>query len=470
MFNYSQIISSRKRILLIILFVLAAIGLAVFAYIRPAKHSPAVARVRQDIPRFAVYPYLDPMTQALQPTGPDLRWTSVKELPSPRLFVSDHPEVVHFELPEGLLWTDEVTKDAGIDYQSFISHINQTDKSIVIGVVVENYSTSNSLRVTGSQVSYLSVFPGFAKGWEALLEDSRYLGKHNAYGDLSGKLMAPLPAIILPPTTPGQRSVQTLISWQLGAQDVIGAHVRLTIRRANGSGPVHCRYSTAWAWQPEKLTAALPLIPLDGPHARGTWRTSEVQIDNAGDPVDLAKPDKDGKLVRCIRLSQPDYPNGRKVYRPDVVYKKEQSLNPAQTNGDHGMYGARIHALLHVRNSGNKDEAVQLFLRYPDKRLNGCYVGAATTFARDDRGHWHPAQTRAVELNRLFMHELNKQVAQSEIERGWWLFTRCIATYRVKHGEELAIPLTFMHDFPAMLPLGITMRKVNRIAPVPSRT
>lgn len=414
----------------------------------------ALARRGSHIPRCEIIPYLDPLTEALQPTGPDLRWTSVKELPSPRLFVSDHPEAVRDGLPEGLLWTDEVRQPGDIEYQTFISHINGVQKPIVIGAVAENYSTTNSLQVSGQQVSFLSVFASSENGWLAAMEESRYLGLHNAYGDLSGKLMQPVPAITLPPASRGLPSVGTLISWRLNPNDVVGAHLRLSIHRAGGTGPVYCRYSTVWAWQPEKLTARLPLMPLGPHHARGTWRTSEVQIDNAGDPLDLAKPDQADRYVRCIRLSQPDYPHGVKVYRSDVVYKKEQSVNPQQTNGDHGMYGARIHVLLHVRNSGKQEETVQLYLRYPDKKLNGCYVGAVTTFARDSMGNWQPDITRAVELNRL-----GKDDMTNHISRSWWLFTRCIASYRVKAGEELAIPLTLMHDFPAMLPLGITMRK-----------
>ena len=36
-----------------------------------------------------------------------------------------------------------------------------------------------------------------------------------------------------------------------------------------------------------------------------------------------------------------------------------------------------------------------------------------------------------------------------------------LAIYPVEAGGELTIPLTLMHDFPAMLPLAIVLRRVE---------
>jgi len=43
--------------------------------------------------------------------------------------------------------------------------------------------------------------------------------------------------------------------------------------------------------------------------------------------------------------------------------------------------------------------------------------------------------------------------------REWWWVTRRLAAYEVQPGATLVIPFTLTHDFPAMLPLGILLKK-----------
>lgn len=206
-----------------------------------------------------------------------------------------------------------------------------------------------------------------------------------------------------------------------------------------------------------RLTAGLKLIPLNGPHARGSWPFAKVTLSNANDVFDLGADDGNGRLIRCLRLCQPIYRDGKKVgYHPDVACTKETSYNPAQCNPNNGMYGVRNELRLHVKNSSNRPQTVELYFRYPDKRLEGSYIGAATTYDANPPAGQLPVarETRAIKLGRMtFTDRAGREI------REWWWVTKPIAAYEVAPGETMIIPLTVAHDFPAMLPLGILLKK-----------
>lgn len=398
------------------------------------------------VPICPVYQATDPMTAALAPTGPDLTWTTVKEEGNTRLFLSDHSETIGANWPKnpGRLWVDEAAGADEISYRIFVSHINLFPRPIIIGLLVENLSADAAITANGQAVTYITK--------ESTWAEYRRLGTQNAYAELSGIGMTPLTAQTIPA---GDGTARTLLLWTIPSVQTLGARANLTIRRAAGEGPLRCRLYTAWGWSAAELAKPLPLIPAQLHHPRGSWATSEVRINNSGDPFDLAKIEEGRAAVRTIRISQPDFaPDGKKSYRHDVVYTSARSFNPTQALNNNGSYGAHVHTDLHITNSGKTDETVEFFLRYPDKRLEGCYVGAVMTYAYDEeQRRWQPADTRAVQLCRQ---------SYPDGTNDDFYYTKAIARYPIKAGETRVIPLTFTTDFPAMLPLGITMRKAEK--------
>ncbi|MHB9130102.1 MAG: hypothetical protein ACYDBB_03305 [Armatimonadota bacterium] len=414
-----------------------------------------------DWPEWDVIRHDDPALALLDATGPELRWSAVEQQGTTRLFLSDHPEGIgmitdrnnpeasRWPRAEGTLWADQAEGAGEVNYRVFISHQNWHAKPIYIGLLVENLAPKGEFTVTGDNVTTVAALAADSiTGWANM----KNLGKRNAYAELSGRLFSPLPTVQVAQGA----GATTLISWKIppGATLGVRAHVRIA-----GAGAVKCRLSTAWAWGEEGLAKHPDLIPLNGPHPRGSWPTSEVLVSNKEDVFDLALNEKDGATVRWLRLCQPVYDAAGKKsgYRPDVVYVAALSYNPTQAKMNNGMYGARTNVALHVKNSGATAERVGVYLRYPDKRLEGAYVGAATVYAYDEQKKaWTPKETRAVDLSRL---TYTNRATGETARRDWWFATKCLATYAVPPGESLSIPLTITSDFPAMLPLGIVLRK-----------
>lgn len=342
--------------------------------------SPLLARDWREWP---VYDADDPMTAQLDLTGPELTWDAPRVISGTRLFVSDHPETLGLvvsepgdtvaKTPEGTLWADEASGARGLAYQVFVSHMNWFNQPLCIGLVVDNRGDT-PLTVTGRQVTTLAEpTRDQREGWLRMVA----IGQRNAYAELSGKLWEDLPAVTV---APGRRAL--LHTWELPKLATIGARMKLKLT-ANG-GPVRCRLATTWAWTADRLTADLPLIPRGQHHPRGTWDGAEIELHNSAAPFDVAKTDAGGRTVRALRLCQPVYQGGKKVgYRPDVVYTFERSTNPDQCLPNNGMYGALTRTRLHVTNSGTTPRTVELYLRYPDSRLHGSYVGAARVYARN---------------------------------------------------------------------------------------
>ena len=413
----------------------------------------------QDWQEWPVYDATAPETAQLTPSGPDLRWDPPVPQGETRLFVSDHPETLgiadydpeanspcQWPRNEGTLWADETTKLNQLDYQVFISHQNWFAKPIALGLLVDNLSV-DPLTVSGRLVSTpAKPTDDQREEWLRLTA----IGRRNAYAELSGKLWRELPITTVPP---GQRIL--VYAWTLSFGETVGARVKLSLQ-ADGQ-PVHCRLATTWAWSTARLTDELPLIPRGDHHPRGAWMTAALKVYNAAHPFDLAWQDPGGRTVRCIRLCQPDYDaKGVKTYRPDAIFTRERSYNAQEALANNGCYGALTHVMLHVKNSDTRPHAVGLYLRYPDKRLNGSYVGAAQIFNRDPAtGAWTPGEARAVHLgtNAFTVNLTGKVVRDAR-----WV-THRLASYPVAAGQKLVIPLNITHDFPAMLPFGILLVK-----------
>lgn len=425
----------------------------------------------KDWQEWDVYTTDAPEAARLEPTGRDLTWSTAEGKGDTRLFFSNHPETL--EQPyntanpqdprwpgvnmESKLWCDEGQGADEVKYQVFITHISAFDKPFFIGVVIENLSSDTPLEVTGEYVSAIGKPSNDPiTGWNNM----KTVGKRCSYADLSNTLLTKLPDTKLPAAKPGEHRETRLLYWKVDYGCTLGAHLHLRVRKTSGTGPVRCRLSTAWAWTPEKLATNLALIPLNGPHARGSWAVAESVLSNKDDVYDIGANERGAENVRWLRICQPRYDAaGKKVgYANDVILTKELSFNPEQARMDSGMYGARINAQLHVKNSGATEETLGLYLRYVDKRLEGVYAGAATTYRYDDaKQAWLPDQTRAVDLSNLTFRDAQGQLIQPK-----WLATQCLASYTVKPGEQRTIPLTLMNDGPSMLPLAIVLRKMAK--------
>lgn len=425
---------NRRRAIWLVV-ILAAIGLGTsWWFTRP----PA-----QDWPEWPAYDAADPMTERLQPTGRDLQWSAASLRGATRFFLSDHPEML--PMTEGTLWRDEASAYGELPYLAYICHINPYPHPVYIGLLVEN-AGETVFTVTGEAVATLAEPRREAR---ARWFQSTRIGRRNAYAELSGELFAPLPVRTVAPG--GSALVQV---WTLPAGCTLGARLRLNLR---GTRAVACRLSTVWAKREQGLRTGRPLIPR-GPHdQRGSWKAAEVVVDNRDDPFDLAWEERGKETVRCIRLCQPVYQGAKKVgFSRDVVYTQESSFNPAEARPNIGTYGALTHVELHVKNGSKRAQAVELYLRYPDKRIVGTYVGAATVYDYDGT-QFTPGETRAVNLGSQTFR--NPFTGSKEEERHW--FTHALATYPVPADESLVIPLDVTHDYPAMLPLGIVLRKAE---------
>ncbi|MHB0936431.1 MAG: hypothetical protein ACYDCO_03000 [Armatimonadota bacterium] len=427
----------RRRVWLTVVLVAAGLG-AAWWLTRPSQ--------RQDWPEWPAYDASDPMTERLQPTGRDLQWSAAALRGSERFFLSNHPEML--PLTEGALWRDEASGQGELRYQVYVCHISPFAEAVYVGLLVEN-TGKTAFTVTGEEVTTTTVPKRAAR--ERWYQYTR-VGRRNAYAELSNTLFEPLPALEVPAGGSGR-----ILVWKLPVGSMLGSRLRLTVR---GEGPVQCRLATVWAKDSKRLAVGMPLIPR-GPHEqRGTWPAAEVVVDNRDDPFDLAWSERDGEAIRCIRLCQPVYQGGKKVgFSRDVVYTQESSFNPKEARPNIGTYGARTHVELHVKNSSNRPQAVELYLRYPDKRIRGVYAGAATVYDYEGK-RFTPRETRAINLGSLTFS--NPLTGSEETENRW--FTRALASYPVPAGGRLIIPLDVTHDYPAMLPLGIVLRKgvVNR--------
>jgi len=406
----------------------------------------------QDWQEWPVYNAEQPETALLEPTGRDLLWNPPVPDTACRLFVSNHPESLGWveakQDREGKLWSEEAEGES-VAYRVFICHQNWYKQPIYIGLIIENLSPGVALAVEGSKVTTLvETARDRRENWHRQTS----VGLRNAYAELADAGYTEIRKTVIPG---GKRGERLLIAWKMAPGATLGARLRLTASAADGQGKARFRLSTAWARQEAGLTSGLALIPRGEHHPRGSWQAAGVTLDNRDDPFDLAWDDKDGRAVRCLRLSQPVYADGKKVgYRGDVIYTRETSFNPEQSLANNGMYGARIEARLHVKNSSDRPQTVELYLRYPDKRLEGSYIGAATVYDLDaETGQWTPRETRAVNLGRMTF-----PTPLGEVHEWWWV-TRRLAAYQVPPGETLVIPLTLTHDFPAMLPLGILLKK-----------
>lgn len=444
----------------------------------------APAQTNRDWREWDDYRADNPETAALEPTGPDLAVTSVTLFGATRLFVSNHPEGIgrpqdprkpeESRWPsadmEGKLWMDEATGAEQVKYRLFIYHQNWFDKPIYLGVVVENLSTQNRLVVAGEQVGLaLGATETAPLGWD----NTTTIGKRNAYAEMSNTLFAPTPLQLLGPApapdagTPAIRE-KLVCCWQLGGGSTFGGRMRLFIRKVAGDpGPVSCRVSTVWAWSKENLTHSLPLIPVNGPHVRGSWPTSEIQLTNATDPFDVGRDERGEENVRWLWLCRPTLDaQGNKTYRDDVAYTADRSFNPTQAKTNNGMYGVNSYLYLTVTNSSAEDERVGIYLRYPQKERPGVYVGAVATTVYDDVARkWIANDARAVELVNwtTYDHETNKIRS-----RDWRWTTKALVTYNVPASGALTIPLTLTHDGPAELPLVVVLRKEPRPQPPPT--
>lgn len=228
----------------------------------------------------------------------------------------------------------------------------------------------------------------------------------------------------------------------------------LRVRRTHGSDPIKFRLSTVYTRNEQQLTHSSTLIPVGVHHPRGSWSSSELAIANSKEVFDIGPDERDGRTVRMLRICQPVYENGVKVrYTDEVIYTRSNSTNPTQSLSNNGLYGVVVNAFLCVKNSGTKDSRLGIYLRYPVKELEGTYVGAATTYAMDETTKkWRRKETKAVDLSRLSYDNSLKRL-------DWWWYTHCLASYLIKAGTTLEIPLTLTNDGPAMLPLGIVLRK-----------
>jgi len=424
----------RRGMLLAVVLIAAVAGVAGWWFMRP----PA-----PDWPEWPAYDAADPMTERLQPTGRDLQWSTASLRGATRFFLSDHPEML--PLTEGTLWRDEASAYGELPYRAYVCHINPYDHPVYVGLLVEN-TGETAFTVTGEDVATQAEPRREAR---ARWFQSTRIGRRNAYAELSGELFAPLPAREVAPG--GSALIRV---WTMPVGCTLGARLRLSLR---GTRAVACRLSTVWAKSEQGLRAGLPLIPR-GPHdQRGSWKAAEVVVDNRDDPFDLAWEERGKETVRCVRLCQPVYRGDKKVgFSRDVVYTQESSFNPAEARPNIGTYGARTHVELHVKNSSKQEQAVELHLRYPDKRIVGTYVGAATVYDYDGT-QFTSGETRAVNLGSQTFH--NPLTGSKQEERRW--FTHALASYPVPAGRSLVIPLDVTHDFPAMLPLGIVLRKAS---------
>lgn len=399
------------------------------------------------IPEWPVYQVDDPMTEALMPTGPELHWDAATPQGETRLFLSNHPETITSGTPEGKLLTDDVQATSPVTYRVFFQHYNYRTQPIYLAVILENLTDDSALLIGGSYITTRGTFRGVPKPcWSSM----KNVGKYNAYAELSGQLRAPLSE----QTVRKGAGETSIVQWKINPGDLLGGRMWLTIRRATGTGTIKYRLSTVWALQQQSLTRQLALIPVGQHHPRGCWPTSELSLTNRQEAFDLAREEQDGRTVRWIRICQPVYVNGIKVrYTDEVIYTKDASANPAQSISNNGLYGAVINTHLCVKNSGQQDARVGIYLRYPVKDLEGAYVGAATTYTYDEAmKQWTVGETKAVDLSRLtYSPEPN--------DRDWWWTTQCLAAYPVKAGETREIPLTLTNDGPAMLPLAIVLRK-----------
>lgn len=427
---------------------LALAGLGAYLLLNLPLHA-------QEWTEWPVYRAEEPETALLEPTGRDLRWSTPAPDTTNRLFVSNHPESIgkgeSLQTPGGKLWSEEATGEEAVGYRVYICHQNWFPQPIYIGVIVENLSPGVSLAVEGDEIATLVEMTNDEReNWHRLTS----VGRRNAYAELADTGFRPLREVSIPG---GARGERLLIAWKLAPGATLGARLRMTMRAVNGKGKAHFRLSTAWARQEAGLTRGLALIPRGGHHPRGSWPAAGVTLDNRDDPFDLALDDKDGRTVRCLRLCQPVYENGKKVgYHGDVIYTQATSFNPEQALSNNGMYGARTDVRLHVTNGGDRPQTVELYFRYPDKRLEGSYIGAATVYNLDfETRQWRPRETRAINLGRMTFTD---PLTGREI-REWSWVTRRLAAYPVAPGQTLIIPLTLTHDFPAMLPLGILLKK-----------
>lgn len=424
-----------------------------------------------------------PESAALEATGPDLPWTTITTCGDTRLFISNHPEGIgrpydaaraeETRWPpadmEGKLWMDEATADAVVKYRLFAYHQNWFDKPIYIGVVVENLSTENRLVVVGEQVG-LSVGSSEANplGWDNLTT----IGKRNAFAEMGSVLFTPTPLQLLDPApapdagTPAIRE-SLACAWRVGGGSTFGARMHLYVRKRQGDpGPVRCRVSTVWAWTKENLVHSLPLIPVNGPHVRGSWPTSEIQLTNAAAPFDVGREERGKDAVRWLWLCRPTFDaQGNKSYGEDVAYTADRSFNPTQAKTNNGMYGANSYLYLAVTNSSAEDERVGIYLRYPHKGLPGVYVGGAATTVYDEESHqWIADDARAVELANWTFYD--KDTNQVRV-RDWRWSTKALATYTVSAGTTITVPFTLTHDGPAMLPVAVVLRKEPKPLPAP---
>jgi hypothetical protein len=267
--------------------------------------------------------------------------------------------------------------------------------------------------------------------------------------------------------TPGVRE-RLVHVWRVGGGSTFGARMRLFIRKRQGDpGPVRCRVSTVWAWTKERLVHSLPLIPVNGPHVRGAWPTSEVQLTNAAAPFDIGREERGRDAVRWLWLCRPTFDTtGNKTYGADVAYTAERSFNPTQAKTNNGMYGANNYLYLAVTNSSAEDERVGIYLRYPHKTLPGVYVGGAATTVYDALSQqWIADDARAVELANWTYYD--KETGQVRT-RDWRWTTKALASYTVSPGSTITVPLTLTHDGPAMLPLAVVLRKEPKPLPPPA--
>ena len=444
--------------LLIFIMLIAAIGVYIL------RNFPLQAQEWKEWP---AYEASQSATAELEPTGRDLRWDPPVLNKDLRLFVSNHPEGIgniakdprtgkDITWPpkdmEGKLWTEEGTGDDVLGYQVYICHQNWYQEPIYIGLVLENLSPDVSITVAGGvKTTLVNSTPGDEQEtWHRLCS----IGLNNAYSELlyENAGFEELAETVIP-CGAGEQKV---LAWKLKPGATLGARVHLKVRSSTWQGKTRFRLSTAWAWQQERLTDGLKLIPLNGPHARGSWPFGKVILSNANDVFDLGADDGGGRLIRCLRLCQPIYKDGKKVgHEQDVTCTKERSYNPAQCNPNNGMYGVRNELKLHVKNSSDRPQTVELYFRYPDGRLEGSYVGAAITYRYSTEAlNWVRDDIRAIKLGRMtFTEKTGREV------REWWFVTKRVAAYEVPPGETKIIPLTVVHDFPAMLPLGVLLKK-----------
>lgn len=419
----------------------------------------------QEWKEWPAYEADQPETAQLQPTGRDLRWDPPVLNNDFRLFVSNQPEGIGRPVDdpktgkpapwpprdmEGKLWSEEgTTGDEPVAYHAYISHQNWYQQPMYIGLVVENLSPDVSLTIAGGvKATVVDPVNDEQENWHRLCS----IGLKNAYRELKSTNFTPLDETTIPCGT-GEKKV---LVWKLNPGASLGARVHLVARATEWRGKTHFRISTAWAWQESRLAEGLKLIPLNGPDARGSWPFSGVTLSNANDVFDLGQDDGGGKAIRCLRLCQPIYKDGKKVgYPPDVACTKERSHNPKQSNPNNSMYGMRNELKLHVKNSSKLPQTVEIYFRYPDTGQEGSYIGAATTYNYSpEEQRWKERDTRAIKLGHMtFTDRTGREIHE------WWWVSKMVASYQLQPGETKIIPLTVIHDFPATLPLGVLLKK-----------